>query len=144
MAPGHSYSVPTSVARGKLAEIVTLVQDPRSCVILTRHGTPVAAVVSMPELERIWQQQHIEDVVKHGERPVTFRYGPWEMGAATNQEAAEMIQQIQMDRLMEREVLKKAGLEPIPGGEVVAVMPEVEEVVERKRRWWEVWRFRKR
>jgi len=142
MKPGRSYSVPTSDARRKLSEIVALVQDPRCCVILTRHGKRVAAVVSIPELERIWKQQDIEDIVEHGVRPATFLFGKWEMGAATPAEAAEMIQQIQLDRKMEREVLKNAGLEPIPGGEVTAEMP-VE--VERKRRWWEVWSgFRKR
>ena len=44
-----------------------------------------------------------------------------------------MIQQMQLDRLMEREVLKTAGLKPVPGG-------ELEETVEvrqpKQRRWW--------
>lgn len=135
MDHGHSYSLPTSTARAKLSRIVTLVQDPRSTVILTRHGKPVAAVVSMTELGRIWKQQDIEDIVRHGRRPATFLFGKAEMGAATQAEAAEMIQQIQLDRRMEREVLQNQGLEPIPGGEVMAEMPEVAP----KRRWWRKW-----
>jgi len=138
MDHGHSYSLPTSTARAKLSQIVTLVQDPRATVILTRHGRPVAAVVSMTELKRIWKQQDIEDIVKHGRRPATFLFGKAEMGAATQAEAAEMIQQVQLDRRMEREVLKTQGLAPIPGGEVMAEMAEAP-----KRRWWEGW-LRKR
>ncbi len=134
---GHSYSLPTSQARAKLSEIVTLVQDPRSTVILTRHGKPVAAVVSMAELGRIWRAQEIEEIVKHGTRPASFRFGPWDMGARTQTEAAEMIQQIQLDRLMEREVLKGGGLEPVPGGEI-EVEVEAPVVAERTRRWWQV------
>jgi len=134
MKPGRSYSLPTSVARDRLSEIITLVQDPRSAMVLTRHGKPIAAVVSMPELHRIWAQQDVEDIVKHGSRPAKFTYGKG--GARTQHEAAEHIQQVQMDRRMEREVLKGVGMEPVPGGEVVAEVP-VEKV---KRRWWWGWK----
>ena len=135
MTYGASYSLSTSVARGRLSEIVTLVQDPRSTVILTRHGKPVAAVVSMAEVQRIWAQQDVEDIVKHGRKPSMFYFG--RNGARTQHEAAEEIQKIQMDRKMEREVLANAGMEPVPGGEVMA------EGDEEKRRWWERW-FRRR
>lgn len=144
MQHGHSYSLPTSVARDRLSEIITLVQDPRSTMILTRHGKPVAAIVSMPELERIWAQQDIEDIVKHGARPGYFTYGRGG-GQRTRHEAAEAVQKVQLDRRAEREVLKGVGLEPIPGGELVAEL-DAEEVPQevRKaahgRRWWQRWR----
>ncbi len=134
---GTSYSVSTSAARDKLSAIITRVQDPRSTVILTRHGKPVAAVVSMAELKRIWKEEEIEDIVKHGRRPARFTYGRG-LKAATAHEAAEQVHQVQLDRLMEREILKGADLEPIPGGELVTEVPEPR----RKRRWWE--RFRRR
>ncbi len=139
MDHGHSYSLPTSTARAKLSQIVTLVQDPRATVILTRHGKPVAAVVSMTELKRIWKSEDIDDIVTHGRRPATFLFGKAQMGAATQAEAAEMIRQIQLDRRMEREVLQRQGLAPIPGGEVTAEMPA--EAPEP--RWWQRW-FRRR
>jgi hypothetical protein len=48
-----------------------------------------------------------------------------------------------MDRRTEREVLKKAGLEPVPGGELVEEMEVVREVEAdrqvRRRRWWWFW-----
>lgn len=135
MEHGQSYSLPTTTARAKLSQIIILVQDPRSCVILTRHGKPVAAVVSMGELERIWASHDIEDIVEHGKRPVSFRFG--KDGAVTQHEAAERVQQVQLDRRAEREVLAGQGLEPIPGGELAA---ETTMQVERKRRWWEFWR----
>ncbi|MEM6589833.1 MAG: type II toxin-antitoxin system Phd/YefM family antitoxin [Pseudomonadota bacterium] len=129
---GPTHFVSTSVAREKIAEIILLAQDPRAAVVLTRHGKRVAAVVSVEELERIWKQQDVEDIVEHGRRPVTFYFGKWSMGARSNAEAAEMIQQMQMDRFMEREVLKTAGLKPVPGGE----LEETVEVRRPKRRWW--------
>jgi len=136
---GTSYSLPTSAARDRLSTVITQVQDPRSTVILTRHGKPVAAVVSMAELKRIWKEEEIEDIVKHGRRPARFMFGRG-LTAKTAHEAAEQVHQVQLDRLMEREVLKGAGLEPIPGGELVAEVPDPEPV--RVRRWWE--RFRRR
>lgn len=139
MEYGRSCSLPTSAARAKLSEIVTLVQDPRRCVVLTRHGKPVAAVVSMTELGRIWKQQDIEDLVRHGVTPSTVRFGKTEMGAATEHEAAETIQKIQLDRRMEREMLRNQGMAPIPGGEVAAEMPVAVDPPKR-RRWWRRWK----
>jgi prevent-host-death family protein len=44
-----------SAARQRLGQVVNCVQDPNECIVMTRHGTPVAAVVSMANLQRIWQ-----------------------------------------------------------------------------------------
>ena len=53
-----------SAARQRLGEVVARVQDPNECIVMTRHGRPVAAVVSMANLKRIWQ---IEDEEERGE-----------------------------------------------------------------------------
>jgi len=116
-----AFCISTSRARDRLSAIITAVQDPRAFCVLTRHGHAVAAIVSMAELDRIVESQDIEDVVKHGQRPVKFIYGKG-LDARTNQEAAEEIRRAQMDRLTEREVLAQAGLEPVPGGEVAVEM----------------------
>ncbi|MEM7733379.1 MAG: hypothetical protein AAF280_11430 [Pseudomonadota bacterium] len=130
--PGPTHAFSTTEAREKIAKIILLAQDPRAAVVLKRHGKPVAAVVSMVELKRIWKQQDVEDIVERGHRPVLFRFGKGTMAARTQVEAAEMIQQMQLDRLMEREVLKTAGLKPVPGGE----LEETVEVRKSRRRWW--------
>lgn len=127
------FRIPTSAARDALPGIVTRVQDPRACCILTRYNKPVAAVVSMAELRRIWTQQDMEDIIHNGKRPAMFRFGRGGL-YRTNAEAAEAIQQIQLDRRTEREVLMAASLDPVPGGELIA---EVEAPV--KRRWWRFW-----
>ena len=137
MSTGESYTLSTSEARSRLSSVILTVQDPRSTVILTRHGKPVAAVVSMAELKRIWKQQDIEDIVSHGARPIRFRFGPWEWGAKTEHEAAERVQQIQMDRRMEREVLQGAGMEPVPGGELTAEAEVVAEEPVKRRGFWQ-------
>ncbi|MEM9550640.1 MAG: type II toxin-antitoxin system Phd/YefM family antitoxin, partial [Pseudomonadota bacterium] len=49
-----------SDARSQLGHLVTRVQDPRTEVILTRHGKPVAALVSITEVRRIWDLQDTE------------------------------------------------------------------------------------
>ncbi|MEM7076559.1 MAG: type II toxin-antitoxin system Phd/YefM family antitoxin [Pseudomonadota bacterium] len=135
MKPGESFSISTSAARTQLSRIVTQVQDPRAVAILTRHGRPVAAVVSMAEVARIWRAQDIEDIVSNGRRPITWTYGKGGVASGvTPHEAAERILEVQMDRRMEREVLKYAGLEPIPGGEVA------EQAAVPARRWWQVWK----
>ncbi|WP_371227213.1 type II toxin-antitoxin system Phd/YefM family antitoxin [Roseovarius sp. 2305UL8-3] len=134
---GPSFSVSTSAARDRLSAIITQVQDPRSTVILTRHGKPVAAVVSMAELKRIWKEEEIEDIVQNGRRPARFMFGRG-LKAKTAHEAAEQVHQVQLDRLMEREILQSVGMEPIPGGELMTEVGEPR----RTRRWWE--RFRRR
>ena len=124
-----SHRLPTTAARKHLSEIVTRVQDPRSYCVLTRHGKPMAAIVPMSSLKRIHDLEDIEDVALHGHRPVKFRFGTG--GWSSNAEAAEAVLKLQMDRKVEREVLANAGLEPIPGGELVM---DVEKKVRRK--WW--------
>ncbi|MEM7598139.1 MAG: type II toxin-antitoxin system Phd/YefM family antitoxin [Pseudomonadota bacterium] len=134
--PGPTHWFSTSVAREKISQIVMLAQDPRAAVILTRHGKPVAAVVSMAELKRIEGQQDVEDISVNGVRKHRHWFGPSELGAKTLAEAGEKIQALQLDRLMEREVLEKAGLPVVEGGELAAVV-EV-----KVRKWW--WPFRRR
>ncbi|WP_299301416.1 type II toxin-antitoxin system Phd/YefM family antitoxin [uncultured Litoreibacter sp.] len=132
-----THRVATSAARDQLPALIHFVQDPRAACILTRHGKDVAAIVSMAELKRIDKQHDIEAITKHGHRPSIFTVGPH--GFWTNAEAAEHIQQLQMDRRIEREVLAKAGLDPVPGGELteeVAVVREVEADQQVRRRWW--------
>lgn len=124
----------TSAARDQLSAIITRVQDPRAFCVLTRHGRPVAAVVSMAELKRIWAQHEIEDIARNGHRPARFRLGRG--GFRTNAEAAEAIQTAQLDRRVEREVLAAAGLAPVPGGELVL---EAEVPVAQRQRWWRFW-----
>ena len=117
--------IPTTQVRDKLSTIITRVQDPRRYCILTRHGKAVAAIVSMAELKRIWNAADIDAAIA-GHRPAKFTFGTGDH--MTNHEAAEAIRELQMDRWMEREVLKKAGMHPVPGGELAGTV--------RKRRWW--------
>ncbi len=137
---GPTHFVSTSEAREKIAEIILLAQDPRAAVVLTRHGKRVAAVVSVEELQRIWKQQDVEDISLHGSRRYMHWLGPAELGARTLAEAGEKIQQLQLDRLMEREVLQKAGLPVVQGGELAAVV----EVKTRRKGWRKWWPFRRR
>jgi 2-iminoacetate synthase ThiH len=94
----------------------------------------------MAELRRLHKLHDVEDIVENDHRPVSFTLGK-ELHM-TNAEAAEHVLRVQMDRRTEREVLKKAGLEPVPGGELVEEMEVVREVAlgpERKRRRWWFW-----
>lgn len=131
--PWHTFS--TTEAREKISKIVMLAQDPRAKVILTRHGKNVAAVVSMKELKRIEHQQDVEDIDVNGARKYVHWFGPAELGARTLEEAGEKVQQLQLDRLMEREVLRKARLPVVKGGELAATV----EVKSRKVGWWRRW-----
>lgn len=135
--PPWTHRLATTAARKHLSEIVTRVQDPRSYCVLTRHGKPMAAIVPMSALNRIHDLEDIEDVVQHGKRPAKFWFGTG--GARSNAEAAEAVLKLQMDRKVEREVLANAGMEPVPGGELLG---EVETPAPRGwlRRWieWEV------
>ena len=132
-----SMRLSTTAARDRLSEIITRVQDPRAYCVLTRHGRPVAAVVSMAELNRIWKQQDMEDIADDRRRPGFFTFGRG--GHLTNAEAAEAIQEVQLTRRMEREVLKRAGLEPVLGGEIAVTETVAQTVPARRRRWW--WRW---
>ncbi len=137
--------MPTSEARDRLAAIITFIQDPRRTVILTRHGKDVGAIVSKEELARIWKSQDTDEIAI-GFRPAMFTLGKGG-GWNTASEAGEAIRQLQVDRLVEREVLRKAGLEPVPGGELIAEDMAVVEVADApvsepegtRRRWWRFW-----
>lgn len=132
--PGPTHWFTTTEAREKISKIILLAQDPRAAVILTRHGKPVAAVVSMADLRRISHQHEVEDISVHRERKMVHMFGPMKLGARTIAEAGEKIQQLQLDRLAEREVLRHAGLPVVQGGELEQV---VETRVKAPRwRWW--------
>lgn len=126
-----AISVPTSEARERLSGLITHVQDPRAFAVLTRHGRPVAALVSMAELKRIWKQHDITEMLESGQRRAGFYLGP-SGKARTLREAAEEVQKIQLDRKQERELLDMAGLDPVTGGEILAEVPGHG----RARRWW--------
>ncbi len=131
----------TSQARERLSRIIHFVQDPRNASVITRHGQPVAAIVSMEEWKRIWMLDDFERMEKKGWKPLNFRTG-YSGFMATEQEAAEHIHRLQLDRKMEREVLKNRGMLPVKGGEleeVVEVLREPEGGKGRKKRWWWFW-----
>ena len=131
----QTHRIATTHARDQLPRLIHWVQHPRHVVILTRHGKDVAALVSMAEMKIIDRQQDItEDAARKTASFFTLGRG----GFSTNAEAALHIREVQLNRLMERQVLARAGVEPVKGGELVEVGEEV--VVEpRKRRWWWFW-----
>ena len=122
------FHISTTLARDHLSELITHVQDPRAYAILTRHGKPVAALVSMSGLRRIWGQEDVEAVM-NGKTRVPYTTGP-DGKPLLLREEGERIQKIQMDRKMERDLLQRVGLEVVPGGEL---MTEVE--VARPKGW---------
>lgn len=121
--------IPVSEARTHLGQLVTRAQDPRAVIVLTRHGRPVAALVSMPEVERIWD---LGDDARTGWRHVLAGMRGWwhrrptvpgmEPGPdgnyVTAREAAIQVRKIQMSRAEERRILKAGGIEGVEGGEV--------------------------
>ncbi|WP_050929334.1 type II toxin-antitoxin system Phd/YefM family antitoxin [Aestuariivita boseongensis] len=138
-----------SDARARLGQLVTLVQDPRLPIVLTRHGKPVAALVSMEEVKRIWELQ--DDEWFGARSPLTGRrrggglylsrglvMGP-EGKPVTVTQAAQIIRERQMTRAEERAMLAAGGLKPVEGGEVAVEIPERVEQAEPKRRWWRFW-----
>lgn len=138
-----------SEARAHLGHLCTRAQDPRQIIMLTRHGKPIAALVSIPEVQRIWD---LSEAQTHGARhPLTGKRGRsglmgMVMGRngdfVTTREAAQQVREIQMDRAAERAVLEFGGLEPVEGGEVTG--PDLRDVSEGwpQRVWRRVWRFR--
>lgn len=96
--------LPLSEARCLLEHLCTLAQDPREIIVLTRHNTPVAAIVSMAEVQRIWD---LQDIDARGPR---------------TREAALQMREVQMTRATEREILAAGGLEPVEGGEVAVTV----------------------
>lgn len=68
---GHTVARTTSEARKSLPELIDWVNRPEGRVILTRHGRRVAALVSLPDLERILSETEMEDTIaaiKTGDR----------------------------------------------------------------------------
>lgn len=121
-----------SHARANLGALVTCAQDPREeVIILTRHGKPLAALVSVAEPKRIWHLQDDDEIGwKH---PLSGIRGMWsrrrnipgmEPGPGgsyvTAREAALKVREIQMTRAEERRILARGGLVPIAGGELTA------------------------
>jgi hypothetical protein len=116
--------LPTSRARDHLSQIITHVQDPRNRCLLTRHGKQVAAIVSLDMLARIDRLLMHEGVYDGTWKPGNFTTAA-DGHLMDDQEAAEYVQQKQVDRLGERRILARAGLEPVPGGEILAEVTEV-------------------
>lgn len=121
--------VTISQARAQLGRLCTRAQDPRAMIILTRNSKPVAALVSISEVERIWD---LGDNDRVGWRhPLSGIRGLWSRGKGipgmepgpdsayvTAREAALKIRDIQMTRAEERRVLRRGGMEPVEGGEL--------------------------
>ncbi|MEY8842096.1 type II toxin-antitoxin system Phd/YefM family antitoxin [Cribrihabitans sp. XS_ASV171] len=126
-----------SQARPRLGQLVTRAQDPREVILLTRHGEPVAALVSMAEAQRIWDLS--DDGAVGWKHPLSGLRGWWRRRSpvpgmepgpdgtyVTAREAAIQVRKIQMTRAEERRILQAGGLEPVEGGELAA----------ERRRWW--------
>jgi prevent-host-death family protein len=134
---GPTYRYPMHEARERLAEIVLKTQDPSAAVLLTRYGTPVAAVVSMEELRRIRAEEEVAAEARSNFLGRWLVRGMENAGFRTPHEAAAHVRQVQMDRKAERAVLQIAGMRPVEGGEL-AVEVEVAEPPARKR-WFRLW-----
>ncbi|SDW16548.1 prevent-host-death family protein [Ruegeria halocynthiae] len=120
-----------SQARDRLGELVTLSQDPRQVIVLTRYGKPLAALVSMAEAERIWDLHNDDQIGR--KHPLSGLRGWWSKGQGipgmepgpdgtygTARDAALKVREIQMTRAEERRILKRGGLDPVAGGEIAA------------------------
>ena len=132
-----------SEARAKLGLLCARAQDPRQVIVLTRHGRPLAAIVSIAEVKRIWD---LGDAERQGWRhALSGVRGWWSSGRGivglepgpdgryvTKREAAQQVRDIQMTRADERRILKAGGLEPVPGGEIAERLS-----------WWQRWRLRR-
>ncbi|MEL7100539.1 MAG: type II toxin-antitoxin system prevent-host-death family antitoxin [Pseudomonadota bacterium] len=109
--------VSTTRARQNLSTLIKHAQHPKCFVVLTHHGAPAAALVSMVNLKRIFNAEDVERVVAGTHRRGGFCYSEVVWGK-TDRETAEGIQRLQIDRMREREMLARHGLEEIPGGEI--------------------------
>lgn len=133
-------SVSTTEARRNLSALIAQVQHPGSFAVLRRHGRPAAALVSMENLQRIWNAEDVEAVIAGTYRPSGRAFDADRWGS--DREAAEAVQQMQIDRLKERELLARQGLEEIPGGEIrgdVVFVPHEPDAAE-ERTWRRIWR----
>lgn len=129
-----------SQARANFGAALMQVQNPNDYVVIYRYGKPVAGLVSMAGLRRIWQ---IEDEEERGKiRHPLFKIGHYVGGKVTtgrdgktitHREAALQLRTLQLERADERRILREGGLKPVEGGEL---MEERVEVVEKKRRWF--------
>lgn len=137
MTKPFSLKVSTSHARRHLAELVVRVQDPRAYVVLSKHGKPLAAIVSMTELKRIWADQDAEDKRRTPPPPLPpgFVQGP-DGTPVTKRRAAEKVHAIQMTRKEERAMLAAGGLNSIDGGEIGGIADPDETAPAR---WWQRW-----
>ena len=130
-----------SQARAQLGQLVMRAQDPREVIVLTRHGRPLAALVSIPEANRIWELE--AEATTGWKHPLSGLRGWWSRGKGipgmepgpdgnyvTPREAALRVREIQMTRAEERRILERGGLEPVAGGEIACVS---------RRRWWRFW-----
>ncbi|MEM9795176.1 MAG: type II toxin-antitoxin system prevent-host-death family antitoxin [Pseudomonadota bacterium] len=136
----HRLSLPMAQARERLAEMVGRVQDPRCHCVLTRHGRPVAALVSMDGLARIHRQEDRARVHDGSWAPGNFWTDEGTGRVLTREEAGEAVQKVQLDRLAERRILAASGLRPVPGGEVEMEATPEAVAPPRRRCWWAVWR----
>ncbi|MGJ8610124.1 MAG: type II toxin-antitoxin system Phd/YefM family antitoxin [Octadecabacter sp.] len=141
-----------SAARTRMSELVTKVQDPNECVVLTRHGVPVAAVVSMANLHRIWQMEHEEE---RGEIKHPLNKFPHVVGSplgrlvrglngrmVTRREAALQVRTMQKTRAEERRILEAGGVEGVEGGELRLENDPVDRSSNSRaepRRWFRLW-----
>lgn len=126
-----------SEARSQLGRLCTIAQDPNQPVVLTRHGRPLAVLVSVAQAERIWNIDNTENWgwyhalhrSRHSNKPewqdvVLGRDGR----VTTPREAAQQVREVQMSRAEERRVLRLGGLKPVEGGEIGEKLP-----------WWWPW-----
>ena len=151
----HGKYISTTLARKRLPELVTRVQDPREWVVLTRHGREVAAVVSFEDLKRIFDL-HDQDAVARRPPPPPGLVRLPKGGFGSPRQAAEQVLKVQMDRKREREVLEAGGLDVVRGGEIRLAEGDNRSggpIEDRtggapgdaagrngKRRWWRFWR----
>lgn len=128
-----------STARAHLGEVIMHVQNPNECAVICRYGKPVAGVVSIDSLRRIWEIADEQDL---GKIPHPLRPGIHIMGSAvttgkdrrrvTLREAALQLRTIQLRRREERRIIREGGLEVVEGGE----LEEERDVLVKPRRWW--------
>ena len=127
--------VTVSEARPQLGHLCARAQDPLQIIVLTRHGRDIAAVVSIEEVQRIWQLQNEAWSPKKcsvtGKRkggalvlPEGMTVGP-DGHIVTHRELAGIVRNIQIRRKEERELLAQGGLDPVEGGEIAYPVNEL-------------------